>query len=390
MPKNFGKFLAAIMAFVAIDAIALDKKVIDEALTAASRGASFLVKTQNDDGSWGTHKHPAIAALCIWAVNATPNIDKKSQIACIDKGLKYVLEYVQNDGSIFPKKQHEAYKKQSAYYPNYSTSIILLCLAAIDRPEYRPVMIKARKYLQDSQFKDSNKVDYGGIGYGKTGRADLSNGSWASEALYYTEWLDKEPYTKDSNAQKRNKEMWAAFSTFLTKVQNMPELNKESYVNKQPEEYGGFFYRPNESKAKKNGKEGMIASGSMTYAGLKSMLHAKLKKNDPRVIAAMKYLMKNYVLTENPGMGMQGYFYYLHVMTKALNAFGADTLKDSDGVSVHDWRKDVTKQFVKLQKKDGSWTNDKGRFMESDPSLATSYAVIALKMLAGKADLNYK
>jgi squalene-hopene/tetraprenyl-beta-curcumene cyclase len=34
----------------------------------------------------------------------------------------------------------------------------------------------------------------------------------------------------------------------------------------------------------------------------------------------MDWLRGNYTLEENPGMGPQGYFYYLHLMTKALTA----------------------------------------------------------------------
>ena len=188
---------------------------------------------------------------------------------------------------------------------------------------------------------------------------------------------------------KKSKEMWKAFAQFVTKCQNLPEVNKADNFSKDPLDRGGHVYRPNESKAKREGAEGLVSSGSMTYAAVKSMLYARMDKNDPRVKAAMKYLMRNYVLTENPGMGAQGLFYYLHVMTKALDAFGADVLI-GEGGKKHEWRKDVISEFLKIQQKNGSWANTHGRFFESDPSLATPYAIIALRVAAKKAVLKKK
>ena len=45
----------------------------------------------------------------------------------------------------------------------------------------------------------------------------------------------------------------------------------------------------------------------MTYAGLKSMIHAGLTPDDPRVKAAITSISaKNYTLDENPGLGQSG------------------------------------------------------------------------------------
>jgi squalene-hopene/tetraprenyl-beta-curcumene cyclase len=38
----------------------------------------------------------------------------------------------------------------------------------------------------------------------------------------------------------------------------------------------------------------------------------------------------------------------------------------------------MMKQLVNLQKGDGSWINDKGRWQENDPVLVTSYALMVL------------
>jgi hypothetical protein len=39
---------------------------------------------------------------------------------------------------------------------------------------------------------------------------------------------------------------------------------------------------------------------------------------------------------------------------------------------------------INLQKADGSWANENGRWFEKDPAMATAYALIALDMVYGK------
>src|SRR5437773_7160188 len=48
--------------------------------------------------------------------------------------------------------------------------------------------------------------------------------------------------------------------------------------------------------------------GSMSYAGLKSFIYANLKKDDPRVVAAVNWLKRNYSVDENPALGAQGLY----------------------------------------------------------------------------------
>lgn len=365
----------------------LDAATLTAARRAVQKAVDNLVQTQNADGSWGKAPHPAIAALCAMALHGAPASDPKAAAAAVDKAMTFVLKFRQPDGSIYPAGTDP---KDSGNYPNYSTSIALLALAAINKPEYTPAMQAARRYVQQAQFADPATLDYGGMGYGKTGRADLSNGSWAAEALHFTDYLDEEPFTKDREAAQRRAAMWEKFGVFLTKVQNLPQTNQEAYVSSHPDDLGGFVYRPTESKAGSRDGDGqtssLISSGSMTYAGLKSMLYAHLSKEDPRVRGALDYLRRHYTLAENPGMGSQGLYYYLHIMTKALEAYGADTLTTPDGVA-HDWRREVLGELLKLQQANGTWVNANGRYMESLPELATAYSLIAVRLTIGEFPL---
>ena len=122
---------------------------------------------------------------------------------------------------------------------------------------------------------------------------------------------------------------------------------------------------------------GLRSYGSMTYAGLKSMIHAGLKPDDPRVKAASEYIARNYTLEENPGMGQAGLFYYYQTFAKALSLIGKPTFVDSAGQS-HDWKADLVSALAKRQGADGSWVNPADRFMEGDPNLVTAYGLLAL------------
>src|SRR5205085_11381473 len=120
--------------------------------------------------------------------------------------------------------------------------------------------------------------------------------------------------------------------------------------------------------------------GSASYAGLLSYVYADLKRDDPRVLAVVDWLQKNFTLDENPGMGPQGIFYYYHTMAKALTIYGTDFIETKDGKKVN-WREQLAMKLLNLQKADGSWSNENGRWWEKDPALVTSYAIIALELI---------
>ena len=88
----------------------------------------------------------------------------------------------------------------------------------------------------------------------------------------------------------------------------------------------------------------------------------------------------HYSVDENPGMGIDGVFYYYQVMAKALTTYGTGDLALADGRKVN-WPKELALKLINLQQDDGSWKNDSGRWMEKDPVLATAYSVMTLEMV---------
>ncbi|MCA9266438.1 MAG: hypothetical protein KDA60_21410, partial [Planctomycetales bacterium] len=93
--------------------------------------------------------------------------------------------------------------------------------------------------------------------------------------------------------------------------------------------------------------------------------------------AALGWLQKNYDLESNPGMGTAGLYYYYHTFAKALDAVGKDVFIDADG-SEHYWRHELIAELESRQNDQGAWVNENTRWLEGDPNLVTSYALLAL------------
>jgi squalene-hopene/tetraprenyl-beta-curcumene cyclase len=156
--------------------------------------------------------------------------------------------------------------------------------------------------------------------------------------------------------------------------------NTTPFAAKNPD--GGFYYTPaadggSEAGAETNG--GLRSYGSMTYSGLKSMIYAGVKADDPRVKAAVEWVKKHYTVAANPGMpdGNAGHYYYLHTFAKALSAMKIDELEDEHGKK-HNWRHDLIAELAKQQKSDGSWVNVSPRWLEGNANLVTAYALLTL------------
>ncbi|MFO7821463.1 MAG: cycloartenol synthase [Lentisphaeria bacterium] len=365
-----------------------DLSVKKESRAAIRRGVEFLLEEQKENGSW--LRNPAITGLACVALHESNLAQEKPEVsAAVQKGRTFILQFVRDNGSIAP---------ESGDYVNYTTSVCLSALAIIDEREDRSVMRAARHFLIDSQLDEDHAKHptkpgnsfYGGIGYGSRGptRPDLNNTSYALEALYLTKNLDKE-----TKYAKKSELAWDNAVKFLKEVQNIPEdagQNWDVSDSKDDNMDGGFVYQPDASKPtsklRKQGKDvqDLLSYGSMTYAGLKSMIYADLEKDDYRVRAAIQWARDNYDLSENPGMGPEGYYYFLQTFAKALDAYGQDTITTTDG-KVHNWREDLLLKLIELQKADGYWANDRhGRWMESIPELVTSYSLIAMEVALSK------
>jgi len=334
----------------------------EELAKARLRGINFLKTSQSQDGSWTTPKSPAISALATFSLlqSGVPVSDP-----VVEKALKHLESFVQPDGGIYaPKSQHG----------NYETSIIVLALnAANQEGKYSVVIKNADKYLRHLQWDETQETDrsdpkFGGAGYGgPNSRPDLSNTTFFLDAL------------QAAGAKHDDPDVQKAL-VFLSRCQNLEsEHNVTPAASKVND--GGFFYTPaagGSSPAGNTENGGLRSYGSMTYAGLKSMIFAGLTADDKRVKAALDWIEKHYTVEENPGLGQQGMYYYFHVFSKTLATLDWDYLEDGKGKS-HDWRKELAENLFKLQQDNGGWVNKSDRWYEGNPDLATAFALMSLK-----------
>ena len=353
-----------------------DPSFANEVQGVIDRGLGWLQTNQNPAGWWSDAGQPAITALALTAFKGEPGGRyAQGEPAWLRKGYAYLVSCVQPDGGI-----------HQSNLVTYNTALSMMALLAANKPEYDATVRKARNFLIGLQrdFGEKGRVDDvqdGGIGYGsKYEHSDMGNTLAALEALHYSKHL-----VQDKNLAGTAELNWAAAIQFLQNCQNLRAYNKQAWASDDPKNKGGFVYYPGMSMAggETNAATGRVALrsyGSISYGGMLSYIYADLKRDDPRVTAVFDWLRANYTLEENPGMGPQGLYFYLHTMTKALSAYGVEEFQVKAGRTL-DWRREVSMMLINLQQRDGSWSNDNGRWREKDAPLVTAYAVLSLEMI---------
>ncbi len=328
---------------------------VDEAARAESRQAqpiidraiTFLRQAQDEKtGGWSVPPAgspqpslPAITALVINGLLMQPGVTAADP--AVKRGVEYILSFAQPDGGIY-----------DGILPSYNTAICLSALARVDTPEAKAAIGPAQNFLRNSQWgtaspaggKEAPVLDgvlidadhpfYGGLGYGNRGRPDLSNLAFMLQAFADSGVPNDDPAVKRAVA-------------FLQRCQMLHKDPAGKVVNDQPyaksSRQGGFIYATAENaqtigqgqsfagSMQETLSDGTVASrlrayGSVTYLGFKSYIYAGFTPNDPRVIAARDWARSNYTLAENPGIGTDGYYYYILAFARAMKASGAKTI----------------------------------------------------------------
>mgnify|MGYP001397567908 CR=1 FL=1 len=390
------------------DVVEIKRRPADAREMTAKAIAYLRSQQDKETGGWAVNKaggpsFPAITGLVISGMLAEPGIDENDP--AVAAGVKYILNSVQPHGGIYDK-----------ILPSYNTAICLSALSKVKRtPEVAEAIKNAQDFLKSLQFGESavlrpgldesaRPVDkehpfYGGFGYGRHGRPDLSNTAFVLEALH------------DSGVPSDDPAFQRAL-VFLSRLQ-MVETYEGVKINDAPyakgSRQGGFIYATSVNKDQVGVGQSQAtpaeieetlddgtkvsrlrAYGSMTYAGFKSYVYAGLKKDDPRVRAAMDWIGSNYTLRENPGAGQDGLYYYYVIFARAMQAHGEpmiNTVAQDGSTMERRWARDLVNQLATLQEEDGSFRvmKDGARWMEDNKVLITAYALIALE--AAREDL---
>ncbi|WP_250846966.1 prenyltransferase/squalene oxidase repeat-containing protein [Aquisphaera insulae] len=344
-----------------------------------TKAVAYLRSKQGRDGSWsGDRQEPGITALVVTALLRSKQVPPADP--AIEKALAYLEKYVGARGGM-----------SEAPHSVYATSVALMAFHEANvGGKYDRVIKGCQDFLKESQFDEGEKKDrsdpqYGGLGYGgDRSRPDLSNTSFMMEALH------------DSGLPPDDPALQKAL-IFVSRCQNLKsEFNDQPFADRVND--GGFIYTSGavapapgkagrgreaaktRAEAKADAKApvgGIRSTAGMTYAGLKSMVYAGLHPDDVRVKAALAFIARNYNLEENPGGGQRGLYYYYLMFGRGLGALGKKTFTDAEGKE-HDWKADLAAALARRQDASGAWANKDDRFMEGDPNIVTSYALMAL------------
>lgn len=344
-------------------AVAEPAAAVDRADVIADGIEYLRTAGQAEDGTFTAQAGPGLTAMALAALlrNGVPVDDPM-----VAKGLKALEGFVQPDGGVYAP---------GGRLKNYETCVAILAFTEANADKrYDKIIADANKFVRGLQYgavggQDKENVWYGGVGYGGPERPDLSNTSYLIDAL------------KAVDAPSDDEAIQRAL-VFVSRCQNLEGAGNDTEFAAKVNDGGFYYVVPTESidpseDERYTANGGLRSYGSMTYAGFKSMVYAGLTKEDQRVKAALEWIGKNYSVTENPGQGTAGLFYYYNTFGAALDAADLEAVVDAEGKS-HDWRADLTAELAKRQNDDGSWSNTNKQWFEGDKNLATAFALLAL------------
>jgi len=272
----------------------------EEVARAIRDGAAYIKSRQLQDGSWpyDTAEHrQGVAALAVFALSESGVPDADPAIA---KGLEFV--------------------ESQSFKMTYDAACAAMAITSLGSPgSHMNALARARDFLV---------------------RAQVRNGMWAYEATGGG--------GDNSNTQFALLGLYAASALGLGVPEETWSLAEKHYTSTQNRD-GGWGYVP-----------GQPSRGSMTAAaaGILHVLGARLYvetdkcgtyRQDPRMAGGIRWLEKNFSVTEHPGGEPGHHNYYLYALER-VGVFTGERY-----IGAHDWYLEGARYLVDIQNKDGSW-----------------------------------
>jgi squalene-hopene/tetraprenyl-beta-curcumene cyclase len=245
----------------------------------------------------------------------------------------------------------------------------------VERTVYR---LKAAQWNQTRGCEDSDP-NFGGVGYNPSARPDLYHTSLVIESLHGA------GVSADDDFMRRAVQ-------FVSRCQNLDTINHVQGVADDAAGPGGFSILP-AAPGGTNGAEStgelLEPCGSLTCAGLKSLIYCGVPKDDGRVVAALDWLRRNYSLSVNPGMSVPRWrlYDYWYSWSTAMTLLGEETIVDGLNIR-HDWRRELVQLLRAEQQPDGCWINpdESESIREAHPVVTTSLAILTLCRILDSID----
>lgn len=245
----------AVAPLARADSVERRQPVVQKAETPAHANAMIekaiaYLRTQQDakTGGWciqeGAPVFPAITGLVLQGMLAQPGISEDD--AAVQAGVKFLLNSQQPDGGIYV-----------GMLPSYNTAICLTALSTVNSPaqvadarekalaflrtiQYGEAAVAHDKLSESAQAVAKDNPFYGGFGYGRHGRPDMSNTTFAVEAMHAMNLPDNDP-------------AYERVITFLQRCQMQEkaggvDVNDLAYAKGSRQ--GGFIYSTSVNKDK--------------------------------------------------------------------------------------------------------------------------------------------
>jgi hypothetical protein len=364
---------------------------IDQALYKA---AEYLIDKQSPDGAWRSEAYgcfkdgPSLTPYIMSCLFFIPGQPEKVRLS-FNKGVQYLVSMVNEDGSINAGLR-------GLNFPVYTAASASRVVVLQDKTAKN---IHAQtawlSYLCDRRLTGSlgwnpSDPEYGGWGFSLNlprkpapGQpkdpmcgSNLTSTVFGIGALRSARVPPEDP-------------IWQDILIFVKKCQNFADDPAES---DQRFDDGGFFFCPNDPLQNKAGIAGpdrlgrqrYYSYGSMTADGLRALLACGLSPEHPRVVAARRWLERNFTTKTNPGIFADDrevlrnatYYYYLWSVAHAFSRLGVVEIETQVGRL--DWAHALACELIDRQGPDGSWINSFTDAKEDDPLVASAWAAAAL------------
>jgi hypothetical protein len=318
----------------------------DQVRNKIASGVRFLKHEQNSDGSWdiaGSYANfgGGKTALCTLAL-------LHAGVDPADPAIKKAL----NELAQLNKRDHFT----------YSVSLQIMVFCMVDSEKYRPQIAELVRWLEKAQVKSGERV--GGWPYTLGENRDQIDNSNSQYALLALHEATKVGVKVDAQVWGRALDYW--------KREQDPRSGAFGYIG-----------------SKQN------VSATMVCAGISSLIIAQENFQatnsritgdkvsccgedegdlvDAQIQSAMDWLTNRFSVANVPGptntLGSSYLFYYLYGLERAGRLAGVRFFGD------HDWYREGAEHLVASQSLKGSW---KGRSVESDEAIATSFAILFL------------
>ena len=364
---------------------------IDESLVKA---ADFITDAQSPDGIWRSETYGCFKegfALTPYVMSGLPFIPvRRNKLdAAFDKGVVCLVNLVNDDGTINTPEN-------GLMFPVYTAASASRVVALTDKSQRNLNAQKAwLNYLRKHQLA-------GNLGWK---RADSTYGGWGF-ALHPPQRPENaeamNPFLKSnltatvfaaaalkSAKVPKSDSIWDDVLVFVKRCQNFSD---DPFKSDPQFDDGGFMFCPDDGVGNKAGIAGTDrfgrmrynSYGSMTGDGLRALLCCGLAKDHPRVVAARKWLERNFTVKTNPGKFPEDrkvlqnatYYYYLWAVAHSFTRLGVKEI-DTPGGKVQ-WAAVLAEELIDQQREDGTWINRFTDAKEDDPLVATPWAAAVL------------